>query len=308
MPHRATGKPMETQLPKISIITPSFNDKVFLERTILSVLSQQYPNLEYIIIDGGSTDGSIGIIKKYESELAYWISEPDKGMYDALQKGFKKSTGEIMGWINSDDMLHTGSLFSLAQIFNDFPVINWLQGLPNAIDENDRIIFTSPVPEVDKLFFHQKKHIDSKKYIQQESTFWRRPLWEKAGAYISQDYKYAGDFELWIRFFQHEKLHNLNALTGTFRASKNGQASVEHYPEYVEETLKILAAYPLTEEEQKMIKVNRIFKKIERRFLSIKKRYLEKRQLNKNFVVNNTVIFDAALQKFIYIDEKQNPK
>ena len=87
---------METALPKISIITPSYNDSRYLEETISSVLSQNYPNLEYIIIDGGSTDGSVDIIKKYADRLAYWISEPDNGLYHALQKGFEKSTGSLI--------------------------------------------------------------------------------------------------------------------------------------------------------------------------------------------------------------------
>ena len=98
------------QRPKITIVTPNFNQAGFLEETILSVIGQNYPDLEYIIVDGGSTDGSIDIIKKYEKQLAYWVTEPDKGLYHALQKGFERSTGEVMGWINSDDKLHPGSL------------------------------------------------------------------------------------------------------------------------------------------------------------------------------------------------------
>lgn len=93
------------QYPRISIVTPNYNKKEFLEKTILSVLSQGYPNLEYIVIDGGSTDGSVEIIKKYEKDLAFWMSEPDEGMYHVIKKGFEHSTGEIMAWINSDDII-----------------------------------------------------------------------------------------------------------------------------------------------------------------------------------------------------------
>ncbi len=98
---------MNNTYPKISIVTPSYNQGQYLEQTILSVIGQNYPNLEYIIIDGGSTDNSIEIIKKYERYLAYWVSEKDKGHYHAVQKGFDKSTGEIMSWLNSDDILHS---------------------------------------------------------------------------------------------------------------------------------------------------------------------------------------------------------
>ncbi|HEY4194323.1 MAG TPA: glycosyltransferase family 2 protein [Mucilaginibacter sp.] len=284
--------------PKISIITPSYNDGEYLERTILSILSQNYPNLEYIIIDGGSNDGSVDIIKKYADKLAYWVSEPDKGMYYALQKGFSKSTGEVMGWLNSDDMLHTLSLFTIGQVFGDFPEIKWLQGIPNTVDEDDRIVHTAAVYDVDKLFFYQKKHVDAKIYIQQESTFWRRDLWQKAGDHISTDYKFAGDFELWIRFFQFEKLHNIYAFTGSFRLSKSGQASVENYPAYVDETLHILERYPLSEKEKKQIKTEQFFKKIESRISRLKAWVLRKKQLDSNSVINHRLYFNHKLQKF----------
>src|SRR5215469_5586779 len=98
-----TGNGAASSLPKISIVTPSFNQAEFLEETIRSVLDQNYPNLEYVVVDGGSTDGSVDIIKKYAHRLAWWVSEPDDGQYAAINKGFKHSSGEIMAWINSDD-------------------------------------------------------------------------------------------------------------------------------------------------------------------------------------------------------------
>ena len=105
------------EFPKISIITPSFNQGKFLEQTILSVLAQRYPNLEYIIIDGGSTDGTMEIIKKYESHLKFWVSEKDGGQADAINKGLKYCSGEILNWINSDDYLAEGALHKIAETF-----------------------------------------------------------------------------------------------------------------------------------------------------------------------------------------------
>jgi glycosyltransferase involved in cell wall biosynthesis len=108
---------VKSELPKISIVTPSFNQGRFIEKTILSVIEQDYPNLEYIIIDGGSTDESVEIIKKYEKHLAYWVSEPDRGQSHAINKGFERATGEIFGWLNSDDWYHPGALKALAEAF-----------------------------------------------------------------------------------------------------------------------------------------------------------------------------------------------
>ena len=127
--------------PKITIVTPNYNCEKYLEKTILSVINQNYPNLEYIIIDGGSNDSSIEIIKKYENYLTYWISEPDNGMYEAIQKGFDKSTGEIMAWINSDDMYHKNSFFTVADIFSNFKQVSWLTGANTNYDEFDRTVY-----------------------------------------------------------------------------------------------------------------------------------------------------------------------
>src|SRR4029077_16700927 len=114
--HTATGA-----WPKISLVTPVFNSVGYLEARIRSVLSQQYPNLEYVIVDGGSTDGSVEIIRKYEPQLHAWVSEPDRGMYNAINKGFARSSGALMGWISATDLLHAGSLFVVGGVFPTLP-------------------------------------------------------------------------------------------------------------------------------------------------------------------------------------------
>jgi glycosyltransferase involved in cell wall biosynthesis len=219
------------EFPKISIVTPNYNGGAYLEETIQSVLSQKYPNLEYIIIDGGSTDDSVAIIKKHESQLTYWISEPDSGMYEAIQKGFDKSTGEIMAWINSDDLYHNKSFFTVAEIFTKFEQVNWLQGIPSTFDEAGRTVAISFMKRWSKLDYY----LGNFQWIQQESVFWRRCLWEASDSKIATDMKYAGDLELWLRFFRQERLYVTSALLGGFRQRSEGQLSMNFLDEYMEE-------------------------------------------------------------------------
>lgn len=213
---------------KISIVTVSFNQAAYLERTICSVLDQRYGNLEYIIIDGGSTDGSQAIIEKYAPQLAYWVSEKDGGMYDGLQKGLARCTGDIMAWINSDDLLHPGSLDTAAEIFGTFPQVEWLQGLPTVADEKGRTVFVKDFRKWSKYnyFLRDREH------IQQESCFWRKPLWERTGGKLDTKLRYAGDYELWSRFFEHANLYCTRALLGAFRARSSGQLSLDGMARY----------------------------------------------------------------------------
>lgn len=217
--------------PKISIITPNYNGGAYLEQTIQSVLCQDYPNLEYIIIDGGSTDDSVAIIKKYESQLSYWVSEFDKGLYDAVQKGFEKSTGDIMAWINSDDLYHPKAFFTVAEIFGKFNEVSWLQGIPSFFDEIGRAVAVNPMKQWSKLDYY----LGDFQWIQQESIFWRRSLWEAAGGKMATEMKYAGDLELWLRFFRHDKLFVTKSLLGGFRMRSKEQLSLNFMQEYLEE-------------------------------------------------------------------------
>lgn len=251
--------------PKISIITPSYNQGNYLEQTILTVLNQNYPNLEYIIIDGGSTDNSVKIIKKYESKLAYWVSEPDKGLYDALSKGFNKSTGDIMGWLNSDDMLHNNSLFSVAEILM-VDKVEWVMGHPTIFDELGRTVTVASFCKWSKYRYYEKDF----KFIQQESTYWTRDLWNKAGAHISVDYKYAGDMELWNRFFKIEKLYTLSCLIGGFRLRSKDQLSLETLDDYNKEAEEVLNKNHLTNLELKDLKQIGKLKKVLKNLQSIK--------------------------------------
>ncbi|GFO53238.1 hypothetical protein GMSM_02450 [Geomonas sp. Red276] len=233
----STGSTGSTAFPRITIVTPSFNQAEHLESCIQSVLSQGYPNLEYIIMDGGSTDGSVEIIKKYEDRLAYWQSRPDGGQYRAVNEGFRRSTGDIMGWLNSDDMLHPGGLKVLADVFTSRPDVEFLTGKRVGFDGEGNLNsygFETQTWSRTELLRKDLIHQVSL-FVMQEATYWRRSLWEKAGGTLDFSYKLAADFELWLRFSRHAKLHTVDALVGGFRYYSGGQRCNQFREEYVAE-------------------------------------------------------------------------
>ena len=203
---------MVEDLPKISIVTPSFNQAEFLEAAIQSILKQEYPNIEYIIIDGGSTDGSVEIIKKYQKYLHFWCSEPDAGQYDAINKGFAHATGDIMAWLNSDDMYCPWALKTVASIMSQLSQVEWLTTLSPVFWDWDGFCYAvGSIAGYSKQayldgFYLPYQYKTALGWIQQESTFWRRSLWQKVGGSIATEFKLAGDFDLWCRFYCHADL------------------------------------------------------------------------------------------------------
>jgi glycosyltransferase involved in cell wall biosynthesis len=224
--------------PKISIVTVNYNNGDFLGQTIKSVIDQGYPNLEYILIDGGSTDNSLEIINKYSSEFTYWVSEPDEGQYQAIQKGFKKSTGEIMAWLNSDDKFLPRSLFKVAEIFEKYKDVNWLMGLAREYTEDGALVGQITLPWC--RWSKYRYLTNDFQFIQQESSFWKRELWEKAGGTLDFDFDLAGDMELWSRFFRFEKLHTTTLELSGFRHRKEGQRSKIGKKTYLEECRQVV--------------------------------------------------------------------
>ena len=178
---------------RVSIVTPSYNQGRFLEETIISVLNQDYPNLEYIMIDGGSTDNSVDIIRKYEDRLAYWVSEPDKGQSDAINKGFQRATGEILAWLNSDDIYLPGAIKAAVQFFEQHPDIDFVYGDFCLIDERGRVLFQRK--EID---FDYKILLYGCNLISQPTSFFRRTVLDKIG-FLDQTLDYLMDYEFWLR-------------------------------------------------------------------------------------------------------------
>jgi glycosyltransferase involved in cell wall biosynthesis len=228
----------DTLYPKISIVTPSYNQGQFLEECIESILGQNYPNLEYIIMDGGSTDNSAEIIKKYEKYLTYWQSKPDNGQYQAINDGFKRTSGEIMAWLNSDDKYQPNAFFKVAATFKDFSYVEWMVGRPSYWNRNGNIFNVEPYHPTYSIKNYLKKNYTSP-LIQQESTFWRRSLWEKAGGTLKTDLVFAGDFELWIRFFRYAPLCSVDTLIGGYRHHGEDQKGKKFFDKYCLEAEKI---------------------------------------------------------------------
>ncbi len=288
--------------PKISIVTPVYNQVKYLEYTIQSILSQNYPNLEYIIIDGGSTDGTVDIIRKYESQLAYWVSEPDNGMYDAIQKGFNHSTGEIMAWLNSDDMYHKGALFTIAEIFSTMPEVEWLEGANCFWDNHPcggRTVSVHHNRKISKFEYLMGDY----KWIQQESTVWRRSLWEKTNG-INTELRYASDFALWLSFFRHAKLYRTEALIGGFRKWSSNQLSIKMFDKYEKECNITLRNETVPLEDLNIIqrykriqKINHIFSKI----FWFSKYDLALWYKNKYFDYPPQICFSFEHNKFVFV-------
>ena len=204
---------------KISIVTPSFNQAAFLEDTIKSVIDQNYEDLEYVVIDGGSTDGSKEIIRKYEDMIDFSISEKDNGHADALNKGFSKTSGEIMAWLNSDDMYLPWTFKIVNEIFTQFPQVNWIVGFNAWWSSHGALTAAMRVPK--NVFDFLEGNY---KWIQQESVFWRRSLWEKAGGHINESYKFMIDGELWSRFFLYDDLYSVDSILSGYRVHSTNRA------------------------------------------------------------------------------------
>lgn len=202
---------MSSNLPTITVVTPSFNHAEFLEDTLSSVLDQQYPCLQYIVIDGGSTDGTSAILERYAPYLAYVVSEPDNGQTHALIKGFSRAEGDILAWLNSDDLYEPGVLHEVAEYFMAHPEARFVYGDATLIDRAGNLIRRKK-----EIPYHSYIWLHDYNYIPQPSAFWRRDLYEEVGG-LDQSFDLAMDADLWDRFAQVTKPHHVRRYWSRMR-------------------------------------------------------------------------------------------
>ncbi len=225
---------IDPALPLVSIVTPSFNQARFLETTICSVLQQDYPNLEYLIVDGGSTDGSVGIIEKYASHelyaprLAWWVSERDGGQTDAINKGFARAKGQILAWINSDDTYEPGAITSAVRYLTEHPEVGMVYGNANLIDAQGNVLGPFPARQT-----NYKRLRQGYVHIPQQASFFRAGLWQQVCP-LDPTFYFAMDYDLWVRLAKISTLQYVPQLWANFRLHGQGKTIASDdrcYPE-----------------------------------------------------------------------------
>jgi len=215
-------------LPRVSIVTPSFNQARFLEETIRSVLEQDYPNIEYIVVDGGSSDESLQIIQRYQSRFAWWVSEPDRGQTDALNKGFERASGEILAWINSDDTYLPGAIREGVAFLEAYPSVGMVYGDANLVNERGRIVGQFPARQTD-----YRRLLRGSVHIPQQATFFRSSVWKRVGP-LDYSIFFAMDYDLWVRIAKIAPIQYYPRLWANFRLHDSGKTVLNDdrcYPE-----------------------------------------------------------------------------
>jgi glycosyltransferase involved in cell wall biosynthesis len=203
--------------PLVTIVTPSFNQSRYLEETILSVLNQDYPKIEYFVMDGGSTDGSGEIIRKYANRLAGWVSEKDTGQTDAINKGFARANGKILAWINSDDTYQPHAVREAVELLMEHPGWGMVYGDTRFIDEKSISIgkFSAAQTDYEKL---RQGYV----HIPQQASFFRADLWKKVGP-LDPTFYFAMDYDLWVRLARITDLIYVRREWANFRLHGEGK-------------------------------------------------------------------------------------
>ena len=208
----------DRDLTLVSIVTPSFNQKPYLEATIRSVLEQDYPRIEYLVVDGGSTDGSVDIIRKYADKLTWWVSETDKGQTDAINKGFGRADGQILAWINSDDTYQLGAVSAAVKYLQEHAEIGMVYADCNFIDGHGRVIGKFGAAQTD-----YKRLRQGYVHIPQQTAFFRAELWQALGP-LDPSFYFAMDYDLWVRIAARSEIKYLPGQTwANFRIHTSGK-------------------------------------------------------------------------------------
>ena len=229
--------------PRISIITPSFNQGNFIEQTILSVLSQDYPNLEYLVADGGSSDATLDVLAKYSGKVT-WISEADEGQTDAINKGLRRATGSVVGYLNADDLLLPGTLKRVGEVFINHPQTCWVTGKCRIVDEeNNEIRRPITVYKNTLLGLHSFSLLLMTNYISQPATFWRKDASESIG-YLDENLRYVMDYEYWLRLYSKSPPVFIPEYLAAFKIHQSSKTtSTGHKDIYVDEEKIIVGRY-----------------------------------------------------------------
>lgn len=201
----------------VSIVTPSYNQAPYIEETIRSVLSQDYPQIEYTIVDGGSTDGSLDVIKKYEDKLAWWVSEKDSGQTDAINKGFARANGDILAWINSDDTYEPGAVTAAAKYLQEHPEVGMVYGDCNFINESGEVIGKFNSAQTNYQLLRR-----GYAHIPQQTMFFRAKLWKQVGP-LDPSFYFAMDYDLWTRIAARTEIKYIPETWANFRLHSSGK-------------------------------------------------------------------------------------
>ena len=206
-----------SELPLVSIVTPSFNQARYIEATIQSVLGQTYPRIEYLIVDGGSTDGTVEVIKKYAGRIGWWVSEPDQGQTDAINKGFARARGDILAWLNSDDTYEPGAVAAAVKYLLEHPEVGMVYGDCNFINEEGRVIGRFGAAQTDYRLLRQ-----GYVHIPQQTMFFRADLWKQVGP-LDPSFYFAMDYDLWTRLAARTQLKYVRETWANFRLHTSGK-------------------------------------------------------------------------------------
>jgi glycosyltransferase involved in cell wall biosynthesis len=219
---------MRMSLPTVSIVTPSFNHARYIEATIQSVLGQDYPDLEYIVVDGGSKDSTVQILRQYEHRLK-WISEPDEGQADAINKGFGRTSGQILGWVNSDDTLAPGALAAVGEFFSSHPDVGAVYGDADFLDAEGQVI--GRCQHIEEFNRHRLVHYSD--FIVQPAAFFRRDVFDAVGG-LDVKLNWAMDYDFWLKASRKAEFQYLPKVLANYRwlgGSKTGEGGAERLAE-----------------------------------------------------------------------------